>query len=85
KRKVKILTKTRVMDIGEQSVTVRGTKGRATIPADTVVLCLGSIPNRGIVAELKPLVKRIRTVGDARKPRRVTEAVLEGALAALEI
>ncbi|MFH1078487.1 MAG: FAD-dependent oxidoreductase [Patescibacteria group bacterium] len=85
KRKVKIMTDTTVLDIGERSVSVQDTKGISNVAADTVVLCLGSIPNGGIVNELKPLVKKVRTVGDAKKPRRVTEAVLEGALAALEI
>ena len=86
KLKVDIKTKTKVLEIGETSVTVQGPDGREEIlPSDTVVLCLGSVPNDGVVNELAPMIKKVFTVGDAVKPRRVTEAVLEGALAALEI
>jgi NADPH-dependent 2,4-dienoyl-CoA reductase/sulfur reductase-like enzyme len=86
KLKVDIKTKTKVLEIGETSVTVQGPDGREEILlSDTVVLCLGSVPNDGVVNELAPMVKKVFTVGDAVKPRRVTEAVLEGALAALKI
>lgn len=82
---VKVLTDTKVMSIGTKSVSVEGVKGAKTIGADTVVICLGAFPNDGITTELKKLVKKVSIVGDAKKPRRVTEAVAEGALAALEI
>jgi hypothetical protein len=48
-------------------------------------LCLGSVSNNGLQYELRGIVKKIKVVGDALKPRRVTDAIAEGALAALEI
>ncbi len=83
--KVKIHTETALMSIGPNSVTVESPSGSKMMPADTVVLCLGSYPSDGITAELKTLVKEVLVVGDAVSARRVTEAVAEGALAALAL
>ncbi|MFA5853875.1 MAG: FAD-dependent oxidoreductase [Patescibacteria group bacterium] len=83
--KVKIHADTALMSIGPNSVTVESPSGSKTMPADTVVLCLGSFPNDGITAELKTLVKEVLVVGDAVSARRVTDAVAEGALAALAL
>lgn len=87
KLNVKILTNAKVLDISETLVTVQcqWPKGAEMLPADTVVLCLGSAPNDGLAVELNALVKRVTVVGDAKRPRRVTDAALEGALAALEV
>ena len=82
---VKLMTETKILSIGSNSVTVQTKKGVVTLPADTIVVCLGAFPNDGINQELKRLVKKLTVVGDALKPRRVTEAVAEGALAALNI
>ncbi len=82
---VKLMTQTKIVAIGPNSVTVQKGKKVETLPADTVVVCLGAFPNDGINQELKRLVKKVLVVGDALKPRRVTEAVAEGALAALAV
>lgn len=82
---VKLMTNTKIKVIGSASVVVEGKNGERTLPADTVVVCMGAFPNDGIAHELKPLVKSVAVVGDAFKPRRVTEAVAEGALAALAV
>lgn len=83
--RVKVFTETKVMNIGPKSVSLEGTYGPQTVPADTVVVCLGAFPNDGITGELKKLVRNVSVIGDAKQPRRVTEAVAEGALAALEV
>jgi len=56
-----------------------------SVPADTVVVCLGAFPNDGINLELRSYVKKVQVVGDALKPRRITDATAEGALAALAV
>ncbi len=83
KRKVGLLTEHKLVKFGEKSVYVSGSKGKKEIPTDTVVLCFGSISNDGIAKALKPLIKKVVTVGDAKAPRRVTEATVEGSLAVL--
>lgn len=82
---VKVVTETKVMNIGPNSVSIEGAQGPKSLSADTVVLCLGAYANDGITSELKKLVKDVTVVGDAKQPRRVTEAVAEGALAAVAI
>lgn len=83
--RVKIVTGRKVVEISASSVTVEGSDGAKKILADTVVLCLGTVPVDGIAEELKSLVKTVTVVGDARAQGRVTEAVAEGALAALAL
>lgn len=85
KHRVGILTDTKIMAVGPQTVSVEGPQGPKMLRADTVVLCLGSAPNDGMTAELRKKVRSIQVVGDAKQPRRVTDAVAEGALAALAI
>ncbi len=82
---VKIENNTKVMGINSTSVQVESGSGTKSIPAKTVVLCLGSYPNDGLAKELKQFVENTVVVGDAVSPRRVTDAVLEGALAALAV
>ena len=82
---VKIENNTKVMGINSTSVQVESGSGTKSIPAKTVVLCLGSYPNDGLAKELKQFVQNTVVVGDAVSPRRVTDAVLEGALAALAV
>ena len=85
KLRVKILTNTRLLSVGTKTVTIKTKKGSRTLPADTVVLAIGSIPNDGMQFELKKIVKKVYIVGDAKEPRRITEAILEGAKAGLRV
>ncbi|HJV33002.1 MAG TPA: FAD-dependent oxidoreductase [Patescibacteria group bacterium] len=85
KLKVKLLTETKIMGIGPGSVTIENHGGSKALPADTVVLCLGSFPNDGLAAECRAIVRNVAVVGDAKEARRVTDAVAEGALAAVRL
>lgn len=82
---VKTMLKTKITDITTDHVAVETEKGMSLIPAETVVVCLGSRGDTALADSLKPIVKQVITVGDALKARRVTDAVLEGALAALSL
>lgn len=82
---VKTFLETKATAIGSGSVEVEDKAGRRSLPADTVVLCLGSRPNDGLVAELKGVARRAVAVGDAKRAGRVTDAVTDGALAALSV
>ena len=85
KMRVRLMTETKIMSIGPNSVTVESHRGPALLPADTVVLCLGSFPNDGLAAECRRLVRKVTVVGDALRARQVTEAVAEGSLAAVSL
>jgi len=80
---VKIQMETKIMRIEEGKVIVERPGGEDSIPADTVVLCLGAKSNNGLANALRAFVPQVMVVGDAQHPRRVTEAMAEGALAGL--
>lgn len=82
---VRVATDTTAMSIGPLSVSAETPRGKVSFPANTVVLCLGSFPNDGLAADLARYGRQVRTVGDAVEARRVTDAVAEGALAALDV
>lgn len=82
---VQIRTETRIMRVDRGEVTVESPYGVETIPAATVVYCLGATPNDGLADALKTAVPDVRVIGDAVEARRVTEAIAEGALAVLAI
>ncbi|MBI5654709.1 FAD-dependent oxidoreductase [Candidatus Uhrbacteria bacterium] len=85
KAKVDTLINTKIKHIGNRSVIVETSKGENTIKADSVVLCFGSHSENNLALSLKSLVPQVILVGDALKARRVTDAVLEGSLAALSL
>jgi 2,4-dienoyl-CoA reductase (NADPH2) len=82
---VKLMNNTKIMSIGENKVSIESPAGLAELPADTVVICLGSAPNDGIADALQKVVSHTVKTGDAVRPRKVTEAIEEGALEALKI
>lgn len=85
KQGVKIYKETKLMGIGQKSVAIEDHHKAATLQADTVVLCLGSIPNDTLAEEIKQYVKHVYIIGDALEARRVTDAILEGAMVGLKI
>jgi 2-enoate reductase len=80
---VKIMTHTRLLSIELDAINLQSGGEVFGIAADTVVLCLGSHPVNKLEAELVGSVPHLFTVGDAVRARKVTDATLEGALAAL--
>jgi 2,4-dienoyl-CoA reductase-like NADH-dependent reductase (Old Yellow Enzyme family)/thioredoxin reductase len=80
---VQMLVDTKILSIHSDHLGVQSPQGLGSIPADTVVLCMGSVSNDSLAEELRPVVAHVITVGDAVEPRKVTEAVAEGAIAAL--
>lgn len=82
---VEIRTETRIMRVERGEVAVESPYGVETIPAATVVYCLGYRPNNGLAGALKTAVPDVRVIGDAVEARKVTEAIAEGALAVFAI
>lgn len=85
KKKVRMLTGVKVVSIGKNYVVVKDGSGQRKLKATSVVSCVGAKSNDTISAALKKLVKHVTVVGDAKSPRRVTDAMAEGALAALKL
>jgi 2,4-dienoyl-CoA reductase-like NADH-dependent reductase (Old Yellow Enzyme family)/thioredoxin reductase len=78
--------KTKVLKIQDDGALVHiHEQGKRHLKADTVVLCLGSKPHDGFTYKLKFVIPNVIVIGDAKEARRVTDAVIEGGLAALEV
>lgn len=77
KNKVRILTETTVKEIKEGSVVLSG-KVNEEIPADTVVLSVGSKSVNGLAEELKKDGYDVRVIGDAAKVGLAGAAITQG-------
>lgn len=83
---IEIFTKTKVDEITEKGVMVTGSRGeKHLLRGDTFVLALGSVANRRIVEELKNEIHELYLVGDCVKPRKILEAIHDGAKIARRI
>ena len=82
---VQIMTHTRLLSIAQDAINLQCGDEIFGFAADSVVLCLGSRPVNSLEKDLSGLVPNLITVGDAVHARRVTDAVLDGALAALAL
>jgi len=58
----------------------RDTGEERTLEADTIVLALGSKPERGLVEHLKKARVDFSLIGDCEQPRNIRQAIYEGAL-----
>lgn len=85
KYKVAVHTNTKLDSIESQTVTYETAETKKTLKADSVIICLGSKPTKDFAKEFKGLSKKLILVGDANAPLQVTEAIAEGAFAALHI
>jgi len=77
KRNVNIMTNTTVTEITEKSVKVKG-KTEIEIPADTVILAIGTKSENRLAQELKSAGLEVKVIGDADKVATVLEAVEQG-------
>ncbi|GAB5499077.1 MAG: FAD-dependent oxidoreductase [Pseudohongiellaceae bacterium] len=76
---------TRILEFAADSVIIQQEETKQSLKADTVLICMGSRAEYELATALAGKIEHIVVVGDAREPRRVTEAIAEGAIAALEI
>ena len=77
---VEVSAQTFMVMIVEKTVTVLNIHTMATreIPADTVVLITGKIPNDQLYNELEGKVNELYKIGDARNPHAMGEANRDG-------
>jgi len=72
-------------EITDKGLAVKEGEKRRFIAADTVVLAVGYKPNSELYGNLFGRVPQLCIVGDCVKPRRVMEAISEGAYVGLKI
>lgn len=82
---VELRKKTKLLEIKDDSVIVETEQGKVSLEADTVVMAVGVVPDDELVREVKEDGIKVITIGDAKKPRKMTEAIWEGFEEALKI
>lgn len=82
---VKLCPKTKLIEITKDAVVVDTELGKETIPADTVIIAVGSQSVDDLAREVEQGRAEVITIGDAKEPRKITDAVREGFDTALKI
>lgn len=85
-RGVKTITGATMKDIRPGTVTYTDSQGQdVEIPADTVVLAMGSRPENSLVTALEKVGVPVKVIGDAAKPGKIGNAIEAGFNLAREI
>jgi 2,4-dienoyl-CoA reductase (NADPH2) len=82
---VELRPKTKLIKITENAVVVETGSKTESIPADTVIIAVGSQPVNELAQEVKGNRLEIITIGDAKEPRKITDAIREGFDMALKV
>ncbi|KJS67306.1 MAG: NADH:flavin oxidoreductase [Peptococcaceae bacterium BICA1-7] len=82
---IKVIDQAGVKEVNGQGVLIEREGQETLIPADSVVLSVGSRPVNGLAGELQGKVSQLHIIGDASSPRKITEAIREGFELAVKI
>ncbi|MFZ5597626.1 MAG: FAD-dependent oxidoreductase [Bacillota bacterium] len=82
---VKIIDQAAVQEVNEQGVIIKRDGQESMIEADSVILAVGARSVNELAPLLKEKVKELYVIGDAEKPRKITEAIREGFDLAIKI
>jgi 2,4-dienoyl-CoA reductase-like NADH-dependent reductase (Old Yellow Enzyme family)/thioredoxin reductase len=76
---VKILTETKIEEITSAGVRIMDKRGKEKeIPADSVVLALGAVPDQELLKALRGKVSGLYAIGDCNRPGKIIDAIHEG-------
>jgi len=75
---IRVMDQYAVKEVNEAGVLVEKEGEETLLPADTVALAIGAAPYNPLAEKLEGRVPELHSIGDARKPRKITEAVKEG-------
>ncbi len=75
---IRVMDQYAVKTVNQSGVLVEKEGAKTLLPADTVVLATGAVASNPLAEELEGKVPELHSIGDARKPRKITEAVKEG-------
>ena len=76
---------TKALEITPAGLKVEAEAGSDFLPADSVVIAVGSRQENTLVGDIQAPAPEIHLVGDAQEPRNAKEAIREGFLAGLKI
>jgi NADPH-dependent 2,4-dienoyl-CoA reductase/sulfur reductase-like enzyme len=80
---VEHLTSRTLIEISDKGVTVLDQKGtRSFIEADNVVIALGAKSINTLEEKAKDIAPEVHVIGDGKEPRKLIDAIYEGALVA---
>jgi 2,4-dienoyl-CoA reductase (NADPH2) len=82
---VTVMTKTKAVGIKPDGMEIEKVNGADFLPADSIVVAAGSLPENGLVSEIERFVREVHTIGDAKKPGKALDAIREGYLVGLKI
>ena len=82
---VNLRSGTLLKEIRETSVVVEDGNGRSEIPADTVIMAVGSRPVDDLSVRVRDGGTAVTVIGDAKEPRKIGDAIREGFEAALAV
>ena len=74
---VRVLTKTKLVEISEEGAVVENNGEKLVLKADTVVLALGFKPESALFQGLRDKVPEVYAVGDCVEPRKLINAIWE--------
>ena len=75
--KVNCLDENKVLEIRSEGVLVEKAGEQQVLPADTVILAVGSCSQNELYAALQGKIELLSIIGDAAKPRKVLDAIHE--------
>jgi len=82
---VRIITGADVLGIEEEAVRIKRFGNDEKLKADTVVIARGMRPDRSLLDEIGKGSMEVYAIGDCDRPRRILEALTEGAQVGLKI
>jgi len=76
---------TKLLEITENAVIVETAGATDVVPADTVIMAVGAVPVDDLARAVEGNGLKVITIGDAKTPRKITDAIREGFEEALKI
>ncbi|MHB8076467.1 oxidoreductase [Desulfosporosinus fructosivorans] len=83
--KVNCHDQTKVLEVRADGVLVENDGTQKVIPADTVILAVGSRSNNELYLALQGKIESLSIIGDAAKPRKVLDAIHEAYAEAIRV
>ena len=78
RRGIKLLDQTAIKEANPAGVVIERDGEQMLLEADTIVLATGAEPVNELAGALEGKVNELHLIGDAVKPRKLTEAIREG-------
>ncbi len=75
---VDLRAKTKIIRIEENGVVIESKHGEELLLSDTIVIATGSRSVNSLAQEVKDLEIEVITIGDAKQPRKISDAIFEG-------